>query len=109
MRTIPCAARPCQRRRRAPPLAWLDTRHTFSFGDYHDPAHMGFRSLRVINEDRVSPGQGIGTHGHRDMEVVSYVVEGAMAHKDSMGNGSVMRSGEAQRMTAQFLACQAAK
>jgi quercetin 2,3-dioxygenase len=79
---------------------WLDTYHTFSFGDYHDPAHMGFRSLRVINDDRVQPGQGFGMHGHRDMEIVTYVLEGSLQHKDSMGNGSIIRAGELQRMTA---------
>lgn len=99
MNTSEMRIRPAAERGRAE-LGWLSSRHSFSFGHYYDPEHMGYRSLRVINDDRVQPGRGFGTHPHRDMEIISVVVEGALEHRDSLGTGSVIRPGEVQRMTA---------
>jgi quercetin 2,3-dioxygenase len=81
-------------------FSWLDTKHTFSFGEYYDPNYMGFSTLRVINEDKVDPAQGFATHSHRNMEIITYIIEGELEHKDSMGNGSIIRRGDLQRMTA---------
>src|SRR6476661_6268938 len=81
-------------------FGWLDTYHSFSFGDYYDPKHTQFRTLRVINEDFVQPGRGFPTHGHRDMEIITYILQGALEHRDSMGSGSIIRRGDAQRMSA---------
>jgi len=99
MKTINLVKRPAAERGQTE-LGWLHARHSFSFGEYYDPNHRGFRSLRVLNDDVVEPGQGFGTHPHRDAEIFTYVIEGALEHKDSMGNGRVIQAGDLQYMSA---------